>query len=186
MAARLRRPTPERLAELLRSAAFADLTYEPVGISLDGSSTGGLVRRRWETELGDGPGTFRRAREALEQWAVHRGAGLDVAVDGPLLAGTHVAMAAPLPVGWVEASCRVVAVADEDERFGFAYGTLPVHPERGEEAFVVERIDGGHRFVVEAVSQPVHPLARLAPPVANRLQAMATGRYLSAMCRAIR
>jgi uncharacterized protein (UPF0548 family) len=186
MAAGLRRPTPERLAGLLRSAAHADLTYEPVGMSLDGSTPAGLVRRAWQTGLDGDSDTFTRAREALEQWAVHRGSGLDVVTDGPLAAGTHVAMAAPLPVGWVEATCRIVSVVDEADRFGFAYGTLPVHPERGEESFVVHRQDGACRFVVTAVSRPVHPLARLAPPVADRLQAIATGRYLSAMGRAVR
>ena len=186
MGAGLRRPSPDRLAGLLRSAAQADLTYEPVGISLDDSAPPGLVRRSWQTGFDGGPDTFARARAALERWAVHRGSGLDVVTDGPLAIGTHVAMAAPLPVGWVEATCRIVAVVEEADRFGFAYGTLPVHPETGEEAFVVERRGGACTFLVEAVSRPVHPLARLAPPVADRLQAMATGRYLSAMSRAIR
>ena len=34
--------------------------------------------------------------------------------------------------------CRVVYVIDEPSRRGFAYGTLPGHPESGEEAFIVE------------------------------------------------
>lgn len=185
MAAGFRRPSPQRLAGLLRSAAHADLTYGPVGVSLDGSALPGFVRRAWRTDLNGGPDTLARAREALEQWAVHRGSGLDVVTDGPLAVGTNLAMAAPLPVGWVEVTCRIVALVEEADRFGFAYGTLPVHPEAGEEAFVVERSGGACSFLVEAVSRPVHPLARLAPPVANRLQAMATGRYLTAMGRAI-
>lgn len=143
------------------------------------------MRRVWRTSLDGGPDSFARGREALSLWAVHRGSGLDVVTDGPLAVGTHVAMAAPLTVGWVEATCRIVAVVEEADRFGFAYGTLPVHPESGEEAFVVERSGGACSFVVEAVSRPVHPLARLAPAVADRLQAVAAGRYLSAMGRAI-
>lgn len=107
-------------------------------------------------------------------------------VDGPLAVGTHVAMAAPLPLGWwVEATCRVIAVVEEEDRYGFAYGTLARHPERGEEAFVVERVGSGSTFAVEAVSQPVHPLARMAPPVTHRLQAMATNRYLATMSRTV-
>ncbi len=35
--------------------------------------------------------------------------------------------------------CRIVYCTDEPNRFGFAYGTLPGHPERGEEAFHVLR-----------------------------------------------
>jgi uncharacterized protein (UPF0548 family) len=35
--------------------------------------------------------------------------------------------------------CRIVYCSDEPNRFGFAYGTLLGHPERGEEAFHVVR-----------------------------------------------
>ncbi|HEV8560641.1 MAG TPA: DUF1990 family protein [Actinophytocola sp.] len=34
---------------------------------------------------------------------------------------------------------RVVHVVEEEHRRGFAYGTLPGHPECGEEAFLLER-----------------------------------------------
>jgi uncharacterized protein (UPF0548 family) len=104
-----------------------------------------------------------------------------VEVAGPPQAGTDVALDAPLPFGWVTAMCRIVAVVDESDRFGFAYGTLPVHPERGEESFVVRRDDGRVTFRVVAVSRPAHPLARAVPPVADRLQDVAVRRYLRAM-----
>ena len=94
-----------------------------------------------------------------------------MAPDGPLAVGTNVAISAALPVGHVEITCRVVAVVDEPDRFGFAYGTLPVHPEQGEESFVVVRADaGGARFDVQAVSRPVHPLDARSPrlPIACR------------------
>jgi uncharacterized protein (UPF0548 family) len=95
-------------------------------------------------------------------------------------------MSAPLPFGFVELTCRIVAVVDEADRFGFAYGTLPVHAEAGEESFVVSRdADGDVRFDVQAVSRPIHPLARAFAPVANRLQDAAVRRYLSAMQRAV-
>ena len=35
--------------------------------------------------------------------------------------------------------CRVVDVVDEPDRRGFAYGTLPGHPETGEERFMAQR-----------------------------------------------
>jgi hypothetical protein len=66
---------------------------------------------------------------------------LSVVADDPLVVGTNVAMSAPLPVGFVDVTCRVVAVIDEANRYGFAYGTLPVHPETGEEAFMIVRDD---------------------------------------------
>ena len=95
--------------------------------------------------------------------------------------GTHVAMSAPLPIGFVDAVCRIVAVIDEPDGIGFAYGTLPVHPELGEESFIIDRTGATPTFRVEAVSRAAHPLARLAPPVANTLQNSAAQRYLAAM-----
>ena len=70
---------------------------------------------------------------------MHRGAGLRVAADGPIAVGTNVAFSAPLPIGFVDGTCRIVLVVEEPNRYGFAYGTLSVHPERGEEAFIVSR-----------------------------------------------
>ena len=113
---------------------------------------------------------------------MHRGAGLRVAADGPIAVGTNVAFSAPLPIGSVVGTCRIVVVIDESNRYGFAYGTLSVHPERGEEAFVVSRDDHGNvRLDIEGVSRPVQPLARLVPRFADRIQDRAVRRYLEAM-----
>jgi uncharacterized protein (UPF0548 family) len=61
-----------------------------------------------------------------------------------------------------------------------------VHPETGEESFLVVRERSGEvRFDVEGVSRPSQALARLVPPIANRLQDVAVCRYLSAMESAI-
>lgn len=180
MSLRRSAPSPDGLARLLAEAATHQPTYGPVGRTLGGSPAFGLQRKRWSTRL-DGPDAFPRGRDALEAWAAHRGSGLLVAADGPLRAGTTVAMGAPLPLVWVEVTCRVVAVVDEADRFGFAYGTLPVHPECGEESFVVERRPDGAELVITADSRPAHVLARLAPPVAALLQSRATQRYLAAM-----
>jgi uncharacterized protein (UPF0548 family) len=58
------------------------------------------------------------------------------------------------------------------ERYGFAYGTLPGHAEKGEERFTIEwdRENGAVFYNVLAFSQPAHPLARLGAPFARRLQ----------------
>lgn len=184
MALHPRRPDQARLEALLRRCQSDSLTYEPVGVSLDGDVQTSLERARWETVL-DGADSFSRGCAALREWSVHRGSGLSVVADGALTAGTNVAMAAPLPIGFVECACRVVAVVDEPGVFGFAYGTLSVHPERGEEAFILRRApDGSARFAIDAVAMPAHPLARLAPGLARVLQNQAGKRYLAAMQRA--
>ena len=70
----------------------------------------------------------------------------------------------------------------EPHRFGFTYGTLSVHPERGEESFVVSADDHGNvRIDIDGVSRPAHPLARLFPQLADHLQDLGVRRYLAAM-----
>jgi uncharacterized protein (UPF0548 family) len=181
MSLHVRRPSTARLEALLRRCTSQELTYAPAGISLDPGQPTALHRGRWETAL-PGDEAFERGRAALHEWAVHRGSGISVVPGGPLAVGTNVAMAAPLPLGFIDATCRIVHVIDEPDRFGFAYGTLPVHPETGEEAFIVSRAaDGAVSFTVAAASKPVHPLARLVPPIAGRMQDAACRRYLAAM-----
>ncbi|MEJ7801487.1 MAG: DUF1990 domain-containing protein, partial [Ilumatobacter sp.] len=115
------------------------------------------------------------------------GAGLVVLAARPPLVGDIVAIRAPLPLGWIDAVCRVVRLVDEPDRAGFAYGTLADHPAQGEESFTVERDDDGTvTFEIIAVSRPRHPLARLAPAVARILQRRAVDRYLDAMTIAVR
>ncbi len=113
---------------------------------------------------------------------MHRGAGLRVAADGSIAVGTNVAFSAPLPIGFVDGTCRIMVVVDEPDRYGFAYGTLSVHPERGEEAFVVSRDTNGNvRLDIDAVSRPAPMLARLIPPLGDHLQDRTVRRYLAAM-----
>ncbi|MBA3389133.1 MAG: DUF1990 domain-containing protein [Actinomycetota bacterium] len=58
------------------------------------------------------------------------------------------------------------------QRFGFAYGTLPGHSEKGEELFSIEwdREEGSVHYAVFAFSRPNHPLAWLGYPFTRMLQ----------------
>jgi hypothetical protein len=81
---------------------------------------------------------------------------------------------------WVTATCRVVEVVDEPDRFGFAYGTLPHHPEAGEESFVVIRDPATDqvRLEITAYSRPTARLAKLGGPVGRAFQRFMASRYL--------
>jgi uncharacterized protein (UPF0548 family) len=141
---------------------------------------------RWTRELCGDETVFERAADVLRTWQMHRSAGLTVEVDGPPAVGMDVAMAAPLPVGYVDVVCRVVDVIDEPDRYSFTYGTLPVHPEQGEESFTVTRgADGAVTFEIVAASRLRHPLARACPPIARRLQSRAIERYVASMQTAV-
>src|SRR5438045_912864 len=106
----------------------------------------------------------------LREWAAHLGAGLLVEPCDPPAEGRTVAVAAPAGPLTAIAICRIVALVDEPDRFGFAYGTLPGHPERGEEAFVVERAGQGVLFRIIAFSRRAELLARLGGPVTRAIQ----------------
>src|SRR5204863_6274437 len=93
-----------------------------------------------------------------------------VVPDRPAAIDLTFALALPLPIGYAIATARVVHVVDDEATIGFAYGTLPSHPEEGEEIFLVHRRAGCVCFEVSAFSRPRDPLARLGSPVTRWLQ----------------
>lgn len=85
----------------------------------------------------------------------------------------------PIRIG---APRRVVYTVTEPRRQGFAYGTLPGHPESGEEAFTVEqKPDVTITFTITAFSRPGTATARIAGPLGRLIQRRVTSRYLRAM-----
>ena len=81
-------------------------------------------------------------------------------------------------------AARIVYLTDGPEEFGFAYGTLPAHPEEGEAAFRVIRRGERLVFTVTAFSRPRHTAARLGGPLSRALQLRANRSYLRAMISA--
>ncbi|MGB3734775.1 MAG: DUF1990 domain-containing protein [Ilumatobacter sp.] len=178
----MKQPSISDLVVLAQAGVAADLTYSPIGLTKQETTPPGYRRNRWSRWLGNGRTVFERASDALCSWRMHENAGLLVAHSGPPAIGSVVAMAAPLPVGYIDVVCRVVSVDDRSNRFGFTYGTLPVHPSQGEESFSVA-IDPDHAVTIDivAVSRSRHPLSRAIPPVERRLQNIAVLRYLDAI-----
>jgi uncharacterized protein (UPF0548 family) len=128
---------------------------------------------------------FDAAVTDLMGWRVHDRAGLRVRASEPF-AELESVVELRLGAGWlgIRIPCRVVEVFDEPGKRGFAYGTLPGHPERGEERFVLERhADGSLRFTVSAVSRPGSSAARLGGPVARAGQRWMARRYVAALDR---
>ncbi|MEV6372400.1 DUF1990 family protein [Micromonospora musae] len=168
----------QRLGEL----AAAELTYADSGATRDRLPPGYRPASR-DARLGVGRAVFDRAVDGLLSWAMHRGAGLAVTASEPTAAvGAVVVLRWGIrPLGFL-APCRVVYRVDEPDRRGFAYGTLPGHPVRGEEAFVV-RIgpDGEVRFAITAFSRPASLAARLGGPAGRRVQEIVTDRYVRAL-----
>ena len=116
---------------------------------------------------------------------MHRGAGFRVVASAPR-AAAGVVVVSFLGVGPVilRVPCRVVYVIDEPDRRGFGYGTLPGHPETGEEAFTVRITATGEvRAVVRSFSRPGCALTRLAGPLGRAAQTVMATRYINTLRR---
>jgi uncharacterized protein (UPF0548 family) len=126
---------------------------------------------------------FDRAAHLLMSWQVQARAGLDVKASSMSVSDGAVLV---MRFGWgplgLSIPCRVVYLINEPNRCGFAYGTLPSHPEAGEELFLLERgHDGSISFTIRAFSRPATALARLCGPVSRAVQRAMTRRYLRAI-----
>jgi len=133
--------------------------------------------------IGRGARDFDRAVEGLRTWRAHRVAGMTVLpAAAPVAAGATVLVTVGTPWISLAAPCRIVEVDEAPGRFGFAYATLPGHPERGEERFEVT-IDasGDVVFSIRAFSTPATWYARAAGRFGTAAQQRATRGYLRAL-----
>lgn len=161
---RLRSPDPAWLAELRAQHAAAPLSYPEVGASLGFEAPAGYVATAHARDLP--PGSFEAAKAALDRFAMFPPW---VEVGGSSAEGETVSVVAHLGIVIVNL-CRIVRRIDTPERYGFAYGTLGLHAERGEEIFCVERDGAAVRYRVFSFSRPARPLVWLGYPVARALQ----------------
>jgi uncharacterized protein (UPF0548 family) len=189
----VRRPSEARMSQILADVRDAALTYtEAAATAHPDVLPAGYHHVRAATVLGPGERAFAAAVAGMRGWQLHRRQGFRVVpADAPIAVGTVVAVDVPLAALHVIATCRITWVVDEPGRFGFGYGTLPVHPESGEEAFVVEHAPSGGgggdvTLAITAFSRPRHPLVRLGGPIARWQQARATQGYLDAMADHVR
>lgn len=182
---RIRRPNEAELNSLYEVQTRQQVTYQPIGIS--SNETRGYHHDRAEMAFTvDSGATLHGASHALFNWNAHIGAGFLVyPPDTSACLGATILLCRKLAVGYVTLSCRVVQVINEPNRQGFAYGTLPLHLEQGEQRFVVEQESEGRvRFLIETTSRPTHPISRLGYPVTRLIQERAIRNYLLALATA--
>ena len=158
------------------------LTYAEVGATAGVLPSGyhHVSHRVW---IGEGKAVFDAAVELVLSWNMHRRAGLTIDEAQP-----RVALDDDVRVGWaagpvrLTAPCRVVRVVDEPNRRGFAYGTLPGHPEAGEERFIIS-VDETDQvwFEVTAFSRPARWYSHVGSPGSRWIQRRITRRYLAAL-----
>lgn len=173
------------MERLVSSLGEAQPTYGDIGATLAGVEPEGFRHDRHQILLGSGVGIFQRAAGGLKTWKAHSTPGFRVfPQDDEVRTGATVVVTLGAPFLALAAPCRIVRVIDEASRWGFAYGTLPGHPEEGEEAFVVS-ISPAETvlFEIVAFSRPGDPLVRLLGPLGRAVQKGGTNCYLRSLRR---
>lgn len=152
------------------------------------------------TRIGHGDARWEFACQQVMSWGIQRRSGFRVLPAGAvadahleqvfssdghemLRAGDSVQLVA---LG-VRSPVRVIYLVDEANRRGFAYGTLPGHPECGEESFVIDRTeDGSVWMTIRSFSHPSSRRWWAVYPVLRIMQAVITRRYLRSLSVPIR
>ena len=185
----LRRPAEEQIRRFLLAEQHKPFSYP------DQSATGPATPRGYTVDhnrimLGTGRDVFKRGVEALKRWEMFNFAWLSLCwPDAPIKMGTTVGVLAQLPGLWSLNACRIVFVIDEEgevRRYGFAYGTLPGHVERGQESFVIEwhSKDDSVWYDIFAYSRPNQVIAKIGYPITRLLQKRFARDSMKAMLRA--
>ncbi|MGA9769000.1 MAG: DUF1990 domain-containing protein [Blastocatellia bacterium] len=144
-----------------------------------------------QRSVGSGAQTFNRAVEAMRDWNMFALRWVKLFHSrAPIEPGTTVCVCVHHLGFWSLNACRIIYVVDEDgptKRFGFAYGTLTDHAERGEERFTLEwnHEDDSVSYDILAFSRPGQFLAHLGYPFARALQKRFARDSGQAMLRAV-
>jgi uncharacterized protein (UPF0548 family) len=170
-----RQPGTDAIRGFLSRQNAAPFSYPTPGMTHEPPSPEWKVGRE-RVELGSGAATYEAACAAIDRWAMFDIGWVNLYwPDEPPSEGRTVAVLARLGPLWALNACRVSYVVRERGdaiRYGFAYGTLADHLEKGEERFVVSwnRSSGVVTYDVVAYSRPRHWIARIGGPVASAAQ----------------
>jgi uncharacterized protein (UPF0548 family) len=143
-----------------------DFTYPEVGATLAGGELPpGYLSMHHRGRIGQGEAAFRAAADALATFRMHRRIPVGIRASAERAA---VGVDVRVSLAGIGAPCRIVRVIDEPDRYAWAYGTRPGHPECGEEAFVLTLAEDGSVWLdVSAFSRPAawytRPLGRVIP-----------------------
>lgn len=170
-----KQPSEDRIQLFLSSQLDQTFSYHEVGGSRIGAPTGYTLDHN-RIKIGEGLEVFTRAVAAVQSWKIFQLGWVKLYwTEKPPKAGATVALLVNHFAFWSLNACRIVYLIEEDgpvQRYGFAYGTLPEHAERGEERFTVEwhHDDDSVWYDIFAFSRPSHLLARIGYPLSRALQ----------------
>jgi uncharacterized protein (UPF0548 family) len=185
-----RKPSGESIRRFMTEQAGRDFSYRAVGATATTPPAGYDVDRT-RVKLGEGEAIFDSARAALQRWEQFRLGWVEAwPASTPLQPGEVIAVLGRAVGLWWLNCCRIVYVVDEPgpiSKFGFAYGTLPGHVERGEERFLIEwdRTENSVWYDILAFSRPNNALTRLGYAVVRLTQKRFAGDSAASMFRAV-
>jgi uncharacterized protein (UPF0548 family) len=187
----LSEPSDAHIERFLDSQRSLPFSYPEVGASREGAPPG-YPTNHHRGRLGSGQETFARAVEALRGWKMYELGWTKLCwPEAPIREGTVVGILGRHFGLWSLNACRITYVIEEErpllKRYGFAFGTLPGHVERGEERFTVEwhAADDSVSYEVFAFVRPAHPLSKAAPPFVRLVQRRFAADSLRSMAEAI-
>lgn len=164
----------------LRELSDLPFTYPEVGATATGRLPVGYAHLGFVTHIGMGRRRFEQAADAVMRWGMLRGAGVRVTASSEVAVVGAVAV---VRLGFLRAPCRVVYVIDEPDLRGYAYGTLPGHPESGEERFAVRHdpVTAAVFAEVAAFSRPATWWTKAGGPIVSLAQRTLAKRYVRAV-----
>ena len=171
----LTKPSAERVRDLIAAQRNLPFSYPEVGATRTTPPQGYTVDHN-RVKLGVGKECFERAVNAIRSWKqFDLGWVQALPLDTPLKIDAAVGVLAHHLGFWSFNVSRVVYVINEDgpiAKFGFAYGTLKTHVERGEERFTVEwhRNDDSVWYDILAFSRPNTTIVQFGSRYARTLQ----------------
>jgi uncharacterized protein (UPF0548 family) len=168
----LHKPSEQKIKDFLAAQHDQVFSYAPIGLTRHLPDSGYTIDHS-RVQLGQGAPAFQAACLAIQNWKMFDIGWVHLfQKETPIETGSIVAVVVAHLGFWSLNACRIVYTLDEPQaRYGFAYGTLTAHAERGEECFSVEwnHQDDSVWYQVVAVSKP-GPVARFGYPYTRYLQ----------------
>ncbi|EGC29730.1 hypothetical protein DICPUDRAFT_42465 [Dictyostelium purpureum] len=152
-----------------------------------------------KVKLGTGQECFQKAVEALKKWKQFDLGWVHLYFNNtPIAVGETVGVLSRQFGFWILSFCRINFVYDGSQedgsvKYGFSYGTLKDHVERGEERFVIEWVrdpdssldKGDVYFEMLSFSEPNYWLSQLGYPVTRYFQSRFSIDACNSMLRSV-
>jgi uncharacterized protein (UPF0548 family) len=166
---KLSKPTDQDIAEYLEAHRQLQFTYPEQGMTRQDVPQVGYVRDHNRVHLGTGSSLYMESKAALRRWQQFELGWVRVRTNNaPLKPDETVCLQVHFAFLWKLFACTSSPI----KKFGFAYGTLPGHPESGEERFLIEwnSIDDSVWYDILAYSQPGNFAVALGYPFSRLMQ----------------